>query len=226
MIRAIVFDLDGTLTRFNLDFRAVRAEVRSFLISQGVPASVISINESIFDMLKKTEIFMKNNGKPESVAEKIRKQALKIAEGYELEAAKTTSLLPGVTEVLKALKSMGLKIGICTVNSENSVKQILQKFKISGLFDAVISRENVKNIKPDTEHLEATLKSLGQISPKEALVVGDSVADMRCARELGAVAVGFLTGTSTAKELIDAGANYIITSITDLPTLVKQINKI
>jgi len=85
--------------------------------------------------------------------------------------------------------------------------------------------EHVKSVKPEAEHLEKTLEVLG-VSPKEALVVGDSSADMKCARSVGAVAVGLLTGVSTAKELIDSGANYLITSLTDLPTLVKQINKV
>lgn len=65
MIKAVVFDLDGTLVNFNLDYKSLRAEARDFLIRQGVPASVLSINESIFTMLKKTEIFMKNNCKTE-----------------------------------------------------------------------------------------------------------------------------------------------------------------
>jgi len=225
MIRAVVFDLDGTLVRFNIDFRTVRAEVRSFLISQGVPASVLSLNESIFEMLKKTEIFLKNSGKTGKAVEEVRKQALAIAEKYEVEAAKTTVLLPGVIEVLKTLKGMGLKIGVCTVNGEKSVYHIMQRFKVGSFFDAVASREHVKSVKPEAEHLEKTLEVLG-VSPKEALVVGDSSADMKCARSVGAVAVGLLTGVSTAKELIDSGANYLITSLTDLPTLVKQINKV
>jgi phosphoglycolate phosphatase-like HAD superfamily hydrolase len=53
------------------------------------------------------------------------------------------------------------------------------------------------------------------------LVVGDSVADMKCAKDLGAVAVGLPTGVSTPKELTDAGANYLITSIMDVPRLVE-----
>ncbi|MEM0006855.1 MAG: HAD family hydrolase [Candidatus Bathyarchaeia archaeon] len=223
MIRAVVFDLDGTIVKFNIDFRAVRAEVRSLLLKEGMPASVLSINESIFEMLKKMEIFMKNNGKPAKKIEEVRRKALAIAENHELEAAKTTSLQPGVKEILKALKDMGLRVGICTVNSQKSVDYILKKFKIGEFFDAVTTRDDVRNVKPNTEHLEATLKALG-VNPKEALVVGDSPADMKCAKELGVIAVALPTGMSAPKELADAGANYIITTITDIPTLIEQIN--
>jgi phosphoglycolate phosphatase-like HAD superfamily hydrolase len=47
---------------------------------------------------------------------------------------------------------------------------------------------------------------------------------MRCAREVGTVAVGIPTGISTQQELINAGANYFITSITDLPNIVEEMN--
>lgn len=223
MIRAVVFDLDGTIVKFNIDFRAVRADVRGFLIKEGVPASVLSINESIFEMLKKMEIFMKNNNKLASKIEEVRSKALAIAEKYELEAAKTTSLQPGIKGILKTLKSMGLKIGICTLNSQKSVEYILKKFGIGEFFDAVTTRDHVKNVKPNPEHLENTLKALG-VNPKEALVVGDSPADMKCAKELGAAAAALPTGVSTPKELVDAGANYIITTITDIPALIEQID--
>jgi phosphoglycolate phosphatase len=225
MIRAVVFDLDGTIVKFNIDYKAVRAEVRSFLIKEGMPASVLSLNESIFEMLKKAEIFMKNNGKPPAKIEGVRRKALAIAEKHELEAAKTTSLQPGITEVLKTLRDMGLKIGICTVNSQKSAEYVLKRFGIARFFDAVTARDSVKNVKPSAEHLEAALKALG-VEPKEILVVGDSVADMKCARDLGAVAVGLPTGVSTPRELAEAGANYLITSIMDVPGLVEQINKI
>jgi HAD superfamily hydrolase (TIGR01509 family) len=223
-IKAVIFDLDGTLTSFNIDYRSVRAEVRSFLIRAGMPASVLSLNESIFEMLKKTEIFMKNNGKPEKDFMEIRRKALGIAEKYELEAAKTTGLLPGVLETLKALRKMDLKLGLCTINSEKSTNHILKKFGIKEFFDAVTPRDNVKYVKPNTEHLEATLKALN-VKPEEAVVVGDGSSDMRCARELKAVAVALPTGVSNPKELIASGANYLITSITDVPTLIEYINK-
>ena len=65
-IEAVILDLDGTLANFNLDFKALRSEVRSHLIRAGVPTSVLSVSESIFEMLKKSEIFFKNGDKTNS----------------------------------------------------------------------------------------------------------------------------------------------------------------
>ena len=223
-IKAVVFDLDGTIASFNLDYMTVRAEVRAYLIRNGIPTSVLATNESIFDMLKKAEIFFKNNGKSGRAFNKVRKEASKIAEKYELEAAKTTELLSGVPETLENLKRIGLKIGLCTINSEKSTSYILKRFEISKFFDAVTPRDKVKLVKPNTEHLEATLKAL-HVAPGQAIFVGDGTRDMRCARELKVIAVGIPTGISSENDLMNSGANYFISSITDLPELVQTINK-
>jgi phosphoglycolate phosphatase-like HAD superfamily hydrolase len=222
-IKAVVFDLDGTIASFNLEYMSVRADVRSYLIRTGLPPSILASNESIFDMLQKTEIFFKNNGKSERAMGKVRNEALAIAEKYELEAAKTTGLLSGVVETLEALKQMGLKIGLCTINSEKSTNYILKRFGISRFFDAVTPRNKVKHVKPNSEHLEATLKALHS-APVTAMLVGDGTRDMICAKEVGAMAVGLSTGVASEKELIVSGASYLVTSIVDLPKLVRTIN--
>lgn len=224
-LKAVVFDLDGTLTNFNLDYKVVRAEVRSFFIKKDLPASILSTNESIFEMLKKAEIFLKNDGKSDMAIKEIRGKALAIAEKFELEAAKSTSLLPGVAETLKTLKKMSLKIGVFTINSEKSTNYILKRFRIARFFDAVIPRNRVKYVKPSSEHLEFVLNALG-VDPSETMVVGDGVSDMKCARELKAIVVGLPTGLSSVKELISSGANYMITSIIDLPMLLEQIQRV
>lgn len=223
-IKAVIFDLDGTLASFNLDYRALRSEVRSFLLIKGIPASVLSINESIFEMLNKANIFFKNSGKSARAINKTRNEVLDIAEKHEMEAARTTGLLPGVTETLEALKRMKLKLGLCTISSQKSTEYILKRFRISKFFDAVVPRNKVKEVKPDPEHLEVVLADLG-IKAEETMLVGDSGRDMRCARDVGTVAVGLPTGISTQQELANAGANYFLTSITDLPSLVEEMNR-
>lgn len=223
-IKAVIFDLDGTIARFNLDYKALRGEVRSYLLRVGVPASVLSVNESIFEMLKKTEIFVKNSGKSVEAMDEIRNEALAVAEKYELEAAMSTDLMPGACETLKTLKQMGLKIGLFTLNSAKAANYILQRFKLGDFFGVTVPRNKVNFVKPNPEHLEMALKVLG-VAPEETVVVGDSTVDMESARELKAIAVGLPAEASKIEQLMSHGANYIITSITDLPVLIEKINK-
>jgi HAD superfamily hydrolase (TIGR01549 family) len=190
----------------------------------GVPTSLVDVNESIFEMLKKAEIFLKNSGKPAETFADVRSQVLSIAEKYEMEAASSTNLQVGANETLKELKRMNLKIGLCTTSGEKAVNYILKRFKIHDFFQVVVTRDKVKYVKPSTEQFEVALKALG-VSPQAALIVGDSIVDMQSAQEAKAIAVGLPTGMSTLEQLKNNGANYIITSLNDLPVLIKEINK-
>jgi len=125
---------------------------------------------------------------------------------------------------LKALKQKGLKIGLFTLSGDKAVSYILQRFKLSDFFGVIVPRNKVNYVKPNPEHLEMALKVLG-VAPEETVVVGDGTVDMESARELKATAVGLPTGTSTIEQLTVHGANYIITSITDLTVLIDKMNK-
>lgn len=221
LAKAVIFDLDGTIANFNLDFKTLRAEVRSYLIRTGVPVSVLNVNESVFEMLKKAEIYFKNNGK---AFDEVRRKVFAIAEKFEMEAASTTNLQSGAIETLKELKRMQLKIGLCTTSSQKAVTYILERFKINEFFTVIVPRDKVKYVKPNTEQFELALKAL-DTRPEETVIVGDSVVDMQSAKELKAIAVGLPTGISTLKQLKAHGANYIITVLTDLPVLIKKINE-
>jgi HAD superfamily hydrolase (TIGR01549 family) len=223
MISAVILDLDGTIVDFNLDYKSVRAEVIQLLNKQGFPSSIFSMKESIFSMLQKAKIYVKNNGREEDDFARVKETMLSVANRYELEAAHATNLMPGVLEALKTLKRLDLKTAIFTVSGEKATKFILNFFRLERFFDAIITRESVSAVKPDSAHLQAVLTSLN-VEPEEAIVVGDSKWDMRCARELNVIAVGVATGISSPKELMLAGANYLISSLTDIPTLIQQLN--
>ena len=223
-IKAVIFDLDGTIVDFNLNYRAVRAEAIQFFTKQGLPQSIFSLNESVFEMLKKMDIHMKNNGKKKQEIMKTRKAVLSLVSSHELEAARSTSLIPGVLVTLKALRKKGLKMALFTLNGGKSVDYILKCFRLESFFDTVITRDFGSAIKPDSAHLEAVLDKLN-VKPEEGIVVGDSVWDMMCANELNVIAIGVVTGISSLQELIRAGATYIASSFTELPTLIQQLNK-
>ncbi len=223
-IKAVIFDLDGTLAEFNLDFKAVRAEVKQFLINQGFPASVFHINESIFEMLKKAKVYMTNNGKTEHAFLDIQEHVLSIAMKHELKAAHQTSLLPGVFETLKMLKKMKLKLAIFTINGEKSTNLILDNFRLRQFFDAITTRDAVSKVKPDPLHLATALKEL-DLNADDVIVVGDSIVDMKSARALNVVAVGMARGDQLIRNLKRAGAAYTVESITELPNLLMKLGE-
>jgi len=223
-IKAVIFDLDGTLVDFNIDYKAARAEAIRLLTKKGLPSSLLSINESVFDMLKKAKKHMKNNGKEEKEFLKLKRNAISLVEHYESEAARKTNMVPGVLEALKTLKKMKLKMAIFTTNGKKSTSHILTRFNLRRFFDAIITRESVSAVKPDPAHLDATLRALN-VRPEEAIVVGDSARDMKCARKLNVVAVGVATGFSSIETLTNAGADYLASSSADIPNLVRQLNR-
>jgi HAD superfamily hydrolase (TIGR01509 family) len=223
-IKAVIFDLDGTIVDFNIDFKAARAEVVHLLTQQNLPSSLLSVNESVFVTLKKAKKRMKENGEEEQEFITLKEKVVALVERYESEAAQKTNVIPSILETLKTLRKMKLKIALFTANGEKSTNYILRHFRLRQFFDAIIARESVLAVKPDPVHLEAALKAL-KVKPEEAIVVGDSVRDMECARRLKVLAVGVTTGISSPEALTNAGADYLASSSADIPTLVKQINR-
>ncbi len=223
-VKALIFDLDGTLAAFNLDYRTVRKLVKNYLVGRGIPDNLLSLDESVFEMLGKTETWARESGKSEEFIDELRHEALNTTESYELEAASRTNLLPGVVETLRTLRNKGLRIGLCTINSEKSVDHILERFNLASLFDVTVSRNQVWHVKPDPEHLLVALKVLGA-APEETLVVGDSRVDMQSAKALGAIAVGLPTGVSSVEQLMVGGADYVVTKMSDMPLLVERLKE-
>jgi phosphoglycolate phosphatase-like HAD superfamily hydrolase len=224
VVKAVVFVLDETIADFNLDQMTMKAEVRSHLVKEGIPASVLLTNESMFDMLKKAEIFLKNSGKSDRSVAKTRKEVWSLAQQHEFEAAKTASLVPGISEVLEALKKMRLKLGLVTTKGEKTANYVLKRFGLSRFFNSVTPREKVKSVNPSYEHLESAIKAL-HVKPEEAMLITGDDQDISSGRELNVLVTGLATMSSSEKEFTAAGVNYLISSILEVPRLVDTINK-
>jgi len=222
-IKAVVFDLDGTIVKFNLDYKAARAEVIEYLAVKGFPRSLFSLGESAFDMLKKAEITMKNNGKKPNDFLNLKEEVFRILEKYEMQSAQTTALIPGILETLKTLQKMKLKLAIFTVNSKKSTDYILKAFRLKPYFKAVVTRDSVKMIKPNPIHLETVLRKL-KTKPQETLVVGDSVMDIKSAQQLNAIAAAATYGITSQDKLTQAGAKHLITTPTDIQKIIQKAN--
>jgi len=223
MIRAVIFDLDGTLKEFNLDTKACRTKIINLLTQQSFSRSLFSIKETAFDMLVKVKKYLTAKGLEKQEFAKIKDMVFSVVEDFELEAARTAKMFAGIPETLKALRDMKLKIALCTISSEKTTSYILKRFYLEQFFDAVITRESVFEVKPHPTHLEAALNAL-KVESQEAVLVGDSVKDIECAIQLNVLAVGVTTGLSSIEELTCSGAHYIASSANDIPILIQKLN--
>ena len=100
---------------------------------------------------------------------------------YERRWLSTAPLFAGVTDALAALKSQGLKLGVCTNRDRASTEVLLASASIADSFDAIVSLGDAPLPKPAADPLLLLMERM-EISASEALFVGDSGMDACCAQ--------------------------------------------
>jgi 2-haloalkanoic acid dehalogenase type II len=83
-------------------------------------------------------------------------------------------LYPDVKETLRALKEMGLKIGIVTNSFRTDIEEILSRTSLTGQFDVTVGVDDIGKPKPNREIFLYALRKLG-VPPQESLFVGDNL---------------------------------------------------
>ncbi len=175
LIRAVLFDFDGTLTEpGSLDFGVIRDAVGC---PKGRP-----VLEFINSMASPAE----------------RAKALKILDAFEAEAARQSRPNAGAEEVLEFLRARGMKVGIISRNSLASIRTALDNFgRIQSLdFAIILSRDDPFNPKPSPEGILAAARILG-VPVAQVLVVGDFVFDVEAGHKAGAL-TAFLTNRGSS----------------------------
>ena len=153
-----------------------------------------------------------------AVAEKIR---LLDVDYRDLALSTLTPLMP-LEPVLGELRAMALRLGVGTNDTEQSARNHMLALGVHDLFDLIIGADSVARAKPAGDMIHAFAGALG-IAPEEVAMVGDNAHDIETARDGGAgLAIGVLTGNS-ASEHLDHIADHVVTSIADLPRLLKDI---
>jgi len=192
-IKAVIFDLDGTITEPFFDFDAIRAEMG--LLPDAGP---------ILEAMEKMTAEQRTN-------------AQKILDYHEQLAVKKSKLNPGAKETLDKLRQRSIKIGILTRNTKDNAFAIAKKHNLK--FDAVVSREDGP-VKPDAFGV-LELCRIFSVKPAETLVVGDYLFDLLCARAGGAVAI-LLENHKNAKQF-SRFADYSIRKIPQILEIIETI---
>ena len=99
----------------------------------------------------------------------------------------------GAIPFLLELRAMNLRVGILTGKDRERTMEVLRHLDLLTLVDAVVAGDDTARAKPDPAAMRRVLELL-EVPPARALMIGDSVTDVLCARRAGVRSVGVTWG--------------------------------
>ena len=218
MIKAVLFDLDGTLCNSLGD---IAAAANYALSKQGYAThETDAFNYFVGDGIAK----MLERALPEGhkTEDDVKKTNEIFAPYYKEHSSDLTVKYDGITELLGELKKRGFKIAVCTNKAEPMAKIVVESL-YGDVFDEIFGQRQGIPTKPDPTLAKLLMKELG-VEPEECVFLGDSGVDVKTAVNSGAVAVGELWGYREIEELNENGAEFIIEKPLELLNLIDALN--
>lgn len=215
MINTILFDFDGTLV--NTNEAIIASWQHTYVHYTGKEASLEHITSCFGEPLLITMAREFPGVEPEESAEVYRR--------FQIENTdQLVKVFDGIPELLEALKKAGFRIAIVTSRTRESANRYMNMLGIDGYFEDMVSCEDTTIHKPNPEPILCCLEKLG-ISRDEAIMIGDSPFDMKCANNAGvkSVLVGWRITSGCASQVAGARADFEIEKPMDLMTVLKEI---
>lgn len=212
MIKAFIFDLDGTL----LDTLAtITYYVNKTLQKEGF--SPITEDECRYFVGNGPEMLIRRALISRGCADGERALDLlgKYKSNYDVAPLYLTAPFEGIEELLSALSERGILIGVVSNKQEKAVLEVVRHF-FGDRVDAVRgSREGVP-LKPEPDAIYEMMRELG-VTSDEVVYVGDTDVDMKTGKAFGAArTVGALWGFRDKEELLVNGADALVSSPSEL----------
>lgn len=217
-LKAILIDMDGTITKFNLDYMWMRRAALQLLDEAGLWRPSFSDQMSIYAMLSELRGSISNERLDE-----IKKRIYEKVETIESKAAEQAELMPGAKEALDELIRMKKKIVVVTNNGRLGTDRTLERLNLLGVFDGVITRDDVDELKPDPGIVFKAL-NLTSTRADEAVLVGDAIIDIKAAKAASVRCVAIPTGPFPAARLLQEEPDFIVGSLLDIPELVRRLD--
>jgi beta-phosphoglucomutase len=215
MYKAVIFDLDGVIVNTDdCHYRAWKqmAEEEGIYFDREINERLRGVSR-----MESLSIILENSDKIYSDPEK---QALALRKNqYYVELIRLLTprdILPGVMDVLMALKQQGTKVAIGS-SSKNAL-MILKRLKLDTVFDAVADGNDITRSKPDPEVFLVAAQKMAT-EPGSCLVVEDAKAGIEAAKAGGMIALGIGPAASCpqadfkAKSLSDPSAWAILVKL-------------
>jgi phosphoglycolate phosphatase len=205
-IRAVLWDLDGTLTdsvRFVVDTanRVIEAHGGSALEFESVGAMTGLPLEAIFRLAW-----------PDLTPDLAQRYRTEYRDIYDREIIPATKLFDGARETLHAFHEAGLLQATVTGKRAADCQRILRGLGIASEIDVYLGGDSVSSPKPAPDLAQHAMARLG-VTPRECVVVGDASADIAMGKAAGARTIQVLWGFARTPI---AGADDVVATWADL----------
>ena len=216
-IRAVMFDLDGTLLDTAPDFVAVvnqllrennKAELPPEKIRTGVSNGSKALVMMAFEIEESHPDF--------------QPLRLRLLELYSAHIAVYTRPFPGIQQLLQRLAEKNIAWGIATNKPEAYTTPLLKELNLQPAPASVICPDHVSQSKPHPESLHLAAQHIG-CSAEEIIYIGDHLRDIECGKRAGSITIaagyGYIDSNSPADQW---QADFIVNHADDIWPIVQQ----
>lgn len=212
-LRAIIFDLDGTLV--NSNFEHVEAWEKAFkkfkhdVEAERIKTQIGKGGDKLVPSILGSDIDEKEQ------------ERLEDAHGEEFRGIleeKKLSLFPGVENVLQELRSLGLKLALATSSDKSDIKRLEKNLGVTfiRLFDVVVTSDHADESKPAPDIVKIAVEKL-EVLPSDCVMVGDTPYDCQAAAGAGVSCIGLTCGgLNDSAKLISSGARNVFIDPMDM----------
>ncbi|WP_449462831.1 HAD family hydrolase [Tardisphaera miroshnichenkoae] len=201
MIKAVVFDMDGTLVDSK---EAVVTQLTDYSIKMGRQPLP---RDQLIKLIGKTDRDIARTlvGDDEELIDRAINW---FNESHEIYYGKLARLFPGVEECLRLLKEKGYRLGIASNATTEIVRRFLRWSELGGLIEATATADQVQG-KPAPDMILKLAREFG-VQPSEVVYVGDTTIDVIAGRAAGAIVAAVSCGVDPVDELSRAKPDLLL----------------
>ena len=197
IIRAVLFDLDGTLADSLEDLTDAVNHIRDVFSRPPLTA------DAVRRKVGKGARHLVQQVLPGASGDDVDRALGLFLEFNRLHIADKSRLFPGIREALHELAARGIKMAVVSNKNEALSALLLENIGIRELFENVTGGDTYRERKPSPLPLLNVAEKLG-VDPNECVMVGDSINDMQAGKQAGIASIGCTWGYGSSEELARA----------------------
>ena len=212
-LRAVIFDLDGTLLNTLED---LAASTNAALAANNMPVRTIDeVRRFVGNGVRK---LIERAVTPGADEETIAAVLASFVEHYRQHDRDHTGPYPGIVELLDALTAQGIRCAVVSNKIEPAVIALCREY-FGDRVSAAVGDAPGRNVKPDPAGVQAAMERMG-VTKEECIYVGDSDVDIYTGHNAGMESIGVTWGFRSEELLREAGAEYICHTAKELLALL------